>query len=151
MPQGDHRTTHPTENPQSMTKEEKNVRLAEIQGVKCRRCKGQGSYLRHGPHEWYRIGYGKDQQRTPCDHITHDQYKPYGDLLPDYCNDLNAVHDIEETLTDEQYERYSVDLWSIVNHAQIRQPSHPTRCERTFMSASAEQRTDALILTLSQA
>lgn len=30
--------------------------------------------------------------------------------LPDYCNDLNATHEVEKTLTDIEYKRYCLFL-----------------------------------------
>lgn len=72
------------------------------------------------------------------------------EYFPNYSTDLNAVHDAEKTLTDEQYERFSQDLWNLVNPDDIRQPSHPIRCERAFLSASARQRSEALVPTLSK-
>jgi len=37
-----------------------------------------------------------------------------GEYLPDYLNDLNAMHEAELTLTDEQWERYWHELNGIV-------------------------------------
>jgi hypothetical protein len=44
---------------------------------------------------------------TPCGKKT--EHDPEGCLLkecPDYCNDLNAMHEAEEVLTQEQEDRY---------------------------------------------
>lgn len=57
--------------------------------------------------------------------------------LPDYLNDLNAMHEAEKVLTEEQNDKYLVILsWSVVSQAEM---AH---------RATATQRAEAFGLTL---
>ena len=67
---------------------------------------------------------------------------PVGDL-PDYVNDLNAIHAAETILTGEEWQRYETDLWSVVAPDAVRQSSMPNRFSKAFLHASAAQRSDA--------
>lgn len=66
-------------------------------------------------------------------------------FIPDYPCDLNAMHEAEKLLSDSQYERFSVELWALVNGSQPRQARHPIRCDRAFLSATAYHRARAFI------
>jgi len=44
--------------------------------------------------------------------------------LPDYLNDLNAIHTAEKILTDQQWVIYSAELWKITNN-----PLHATAAQ----------------------
>lgn len=68
--------------------------------------------------------------------------------LPNYPASLDACHEIELLLTYNEYERFSCDLWNLTNDGQKRQESMPIRCERRFISASAEHRSLALYFAL---
>lgn len=59
-------------------------------------------------------------------------------LLLDYANDLNAMHEAEKTLTDEEYSRY---VWCMLQG----KPPHYVEW-REFFSAVAAQRLDAFLL-----
>jgi hypothetical protein len=73
-------------------------------------------------------------------------------LVPDYLNDLNAMHEAEKVLTDEQFFDWSKDkhtdmsynghLFRIVDRATT--PARPCR----YHSASASQRAEAFLRTI---
>ena len=73
--------------------------------------------------------------------------KPYGktpDLLgclpiPDYCNDLNAMHEAEKVLTDDEAYAYSRALQEITRSVII---------GSAVISATAAQRAEAFLKTL---
>jgi hypothetical protein len=62
------------------------------------------------------------------------------DNLPNFCEDLNACHEAEMTLTDDQYSQYA---WSVLAGT----PEKEVEC-REFFSACPLQRTIHLILAL---
>jgi len=57
--------------------------------------------------------------------------------LPDYLNDLNAMHAAEKVLTDEQYRIYALRLGPLTTERQ-----------RAYISATAAQRAEAFLRTL---
>lgn len=115
-----------------LSAEQKRVMLAEKDG------------WRHG--QWTRA-YGGDSLLwsesgwTSQDGTRHPE-------APNYLTDLNACHSLEERLTDAEYERFMLELWKLVAGDQPRQASAPIRFERAYLSATADQRSDALLLTL---
>jgi hypothetical protein len=58
--------------------------------------------------------------------------------IPDYPNDLNAMHEAEKILTNEQWSVYSPKLWLITH-----QPPATYECH-----ATASQRAEAFLRTL---
>ena len=62
--------------------------------------------------------------------------------LPDYCNDLNAMHEAEKVLTDEQSKAYTETLWVIVK----RESTSKTRWQ--LWHATADQRAEAFLKTI---
>jgi len=64
-------------------------------------------------------------------------------VLPDYFNDLNAVHELESKLTHQQHLTYRKKLWDI---AITRGPDDVW--DRHYISPTAAQRAEALGLTL---
>jgi hypothetical protein len=62
--------------------------------------------------------------------------------LPDYLNDLNAMHEAEKTLTDEQYEKY--------RQAVVRINFDSTSPVRVMcpITATAAQRAEAFLKTI---
>lgn len=58
--------------------------------------------------------------------------------LPNYCNDLNAMHEAEKVLTDNQFMRYSRWIESFMQSPHY----------RSYLSASARQRAEAFLRTL---
>lgn len=58
--------------------------------------------------------------------------------LPDYLNDLNAIHEAEEKLTDGEYNHHFIHY---LDDTQARTLEHRNRC----VSATAAQRAEALL------
>jgi hypothetical protein len=56
--------------------------------------------------------------------------------IPSYCNDLNAMHEVEGTLSDAVFERYYLALYD------------STGSTRWPVSATARQRAEAFLRTL---
>jgi len=54
----------------------------------------------------------------------------YLDTIPNYLNDLNAIHEAKKILTDKQWVIYSAELWKITNN-----PLHATaeECAEAFL------------------
>ena len=103
-----------------MTPDELNKRLAQLLGWET---------------EGYRDGYGGPPHDTAPERI------------PDYANDLDAVHEVEMGLKGEDMERYSITLHTLRIEQGI--PTHTDGWRNLGMlSATALQRTEALIRTL---
>jgi hypothetical protein len=62
-----------------------------------------------------------------------------GEFIPDYCTDLNAMHEAEKVLTDEQ-------CVFIRLHLRERLENHPA--SRYVWNATARQRAEAFLKTL---
>ena len=67
------------------------------------------------------------------------------DRVPDYINDLNAMHEAEKMLTDEQDLEYSESLEQVVG---ARFNSNNGEDMRRLRSATAAQRAEAFLRTL---
>ena len=73
--------------------------------------------------------------------------KPIGEQgplmeLPDYLNDLNAMHDAEKVLTPTEFEAYRWILWGLCKQPQV------TEWNRDYLSATASQRAEAFLCTI---
>ncbi len=64
--------------------------------------------------------------------------------VPDYLNDLNAVHLLEKRLTDDQHRQFRRELQSVVKKPRMRGKD----ISRSTISATAAQRCEALLKTL---
>jgi hypothetical protein len=62
--------------------------------------------------------------------------------LPDYLNDLNAMHDAEKILSPKEFECYRWTLWSQCKRALF------TESHRAYLHATAAQRAEAFLKTL---
>jgi hypothetical protein len=61
--------------------------------------------------------------------------------VPDYASDLNAVRRVEEKLTDEEFERYRMELSD-----SVRKEKGAWRVDwRSIVSASAAQKTESIL------
>jgi hypothetical protein len=84
--------------------------------------------------------------------IDLEKYRTYeGDInvsaLKKYCNDLNAMHEAEKTLTDEQHRQYRSEVWySVCN--DISSYECVKAAERPHFSATARQRAEAFLKTI---
>jgi hypothetical protein len=118
-----------------MTQDEKRIKLAEAAGWK-------GIVASHmiGYAPWRLMPYEKCVQKTPIDDLAGIPLDP----LPDYFNDLNAVHELEKMLTDEQWLEYREELRTIVI-GKIRLVSQWCKAD---LHTTAAQRCEALGQTL---
>lgn len=86
-----------------MTDEQINQRIAEACGWK-------------EVEPWLNGDRCFEKSNTPCGYRIED--------LPDYCNDLNAMHEAEKTMDEEQwhdYVEYVGGRWEQAMHATARQ------------------------------
>ena len=75
----------------------------------------------------------------------HPSVQPYA--FPDYCNDLNAMHEAEKVLTNEQHRKYRSEVWySVCN--DISSYECVKAAERPHFSATALQRASAFLKTI---
>lgn len=58
-------------------------------------------------------------------------------VLPDYLNDLNAMHEVEKTLTDKAHEEFRLNLYDVIGDDS-----------RLIVSSTAAQRAEAFLLTI---
>ena len=58
---------------------------------------------------------------------------------PDYCNDLNAMHEAENTLNDDQQYEYAYVLDGLIKNRS---------CEFDLIHASARMRAEAFVKTI---
>ena len=57
--------------------------------------------------------------------------------LPDYLNDLNAMHEAEKTLTDKAHEEFRLNLYDVIGDDS-----------RLIVSSTAAQRAEAFLRTI---
>lgn len=67
--------------------------------------------------------------------------------LPAYFSDLNAVHDAEKVLTDEQHYHFRMNLVKVIN-PQASSFTWTELDERHLISSTAPQRAEAFLKTL---
>jgi hypothetical protein len=105
-----------------MTQEEKRIKLAEVAGF-------TDIMLPMGFHQQM-----SDEKSKQCGGKWRFE-------IPNYFNDLNAVHELEEKLDDSQKMLYVAKLSQILS---------PSKFPQSFriLHATAEQRCEALGLTL---
>jgi hypothetical protein len=111
-----------------LTQEEKRIKLANYAGW----------HERPEPHG--------SQNATAWWH-NKDRYPSYLMPVPDYVSDLNAVHELEKSLSDGQYDIFEQELARVAGficHDEWPAPS----VLRKVISATAAQRAEALGLTL---
>jgi len=107
-----------------LTEQEKQIKLAEAAGWKPYPSENVGPAARFFNGDiWFRHAESYTIA-TP-------------EQLPDYFNDLNAVHELEKVLTEDRYDDYRQHLGKAVGYLW-----------RGIFSATAAQRAEALGLTL---
>jgi len=127
-----------------MTPEAMNVKLAEFDGKNPYRWtfnfqheEGFDSVIYESEdqakREWITI-YSGPKYAGPIERIIQ---------TPDYCNDLNAIHEVEAKLTEEQWEEYEVELGNVLFEATSRRLRH-----RDYIHATAAQKAEALCRAL---
>ena len=65
-------------------------------------------------------------------------------LMPDYCNDLNAMHEVESRMTDDEHLRFRNTLWLLI----MRTTKFPHHVSRQVHSATARQRAEAVLCAI---
>jgi hypothetical protein len=68
--------------------------------------------------------------------------------LPDYTGDLNAVHEVENSLNDDQHYDFRGHLVDVTYSDIVNQEQRVMESERAWISAPALQRCIALLMTL---
>lgn len=68
--------------------------------------------------------------------------KCVGASVPDYLNDLNAMHEAEKVLTEDQREQYLNSLYKVCNPASMLNDAWNLNC------ATAAQRAEAFLRTI---
>jgi hypothetical protein len=122
-----------------MTEQEQRIAIAEACGWKFVRDEG-GPYHHSGFHM---CRPGSD---TPCgfkpDSVT---WKSTCCVfhIPDYLNDLNAMHEVEKTLDESQRTKFYWELAKIVLGDNV-----PLNCTFLLVHATAAQRAKAFLRTL---
>lgn len=66
----------------------------------------------------------------------------FGNDIPNYCNDLNAMHEAESVLTDDQYVFFSGLLYDLECNRQEQSKKWK------WLSATARQRAEAFLRTI---
>jgi hypothetical protein len=75
------------------------------------------------------------------------KHHTFDEEIPDYCNDLNAMHEAEATLDFEQAELFEDELCDVTfkNNKRL---ENPLPCRFSVCHATARQRAEAFIRTL---
>lgn len=111
-----------------MTSEQINIAIAEACGWNSIR------------EQDYDHGYSGDDVRQMWVGLNPDSDE--FEQLPDYCNDLNAMHEAQKVLTPTEFEAYRWILWGLCKQPQV------TEWNRAYLSATAAQRAEAFLRTL---
>lgn len=112
-----------------LTPEQKRIKIAEAQGF----------VAESDPYYSDHKAWLKDSERFgTCD-------------LPDYLNDLNAMHEVEMSLSVRQHYTFRALLWELTDQSQDRSwvGVNGEEHNRRYVSATAAQRADAFLLTVS--
>ena len=71
----------------------------------------------------------------------------FSENVPDYCNDLNAMHEAEATLNYEQGEQFEDELCDICD-MENRHKEYPLPFRFAVAHATARQRAEAFLKTI---
>lgn len=75
-----------------------------------------------------------------------DESKSYNYwLVPDYLNDLNAMHEAEKTLTGKECEQYQAELDALSSEERFLRVELDHPAEEYFFHATAQQRATAFL------
>ena len=110
-----------------LTPKQKRIAIAEACGWK---------QIRHEDGWW---NHRPDGHRYPT-----NERAPNG--MPDYLNDLNAMHEAEKTLDDEQFQKWTDYLFDIQSHDR---EIDGRRWQ--WLCSTAAQRADAFLLATGRA
>lgn len=75
----------------------------------------------------------------------------YENELPNYLNDLNAMHDAEKSLTEKQWKKYPVWLAKVIAGTQNKSRANGTRIyvpQSCLLAANAPQKAEAFLRTI---
>ena len=121
-----------------MKEQDQNIAIHKALGLhartQCYHCRGTGQYIQV-------IGHGHSEKRT-C-----KECKGMGTVEPSpipYTQDLNAIHEAEKTLTENQWPDYSIKL----NEISCRLSCGNVKTCGYTISATASQRAEAFLKTL---
>jgi hypothetical protein len=117
-----------------MTNEEINIAIAEVCGYEWV-SNGWGCRFFGSPTE---RSFGSDTQSPLCE----DAY----DSVPNYCNDLNAMHEGERSLNSQHVQDYTLNLLRVTNNDGTR--FHGTLGCFAHVHATAKQRAEAFLKTI---
>ncbi len=114
-----------------MTNEHQRIKISEA----CGWTRIEGDKSKHTRDRWI----------EPNDNRTYAKdYAVLAKNLPDYLNDLNAMHEAEKVLTEDQCERYEAFL-----HDPTVYPGDNAKPSADYIfHASASQRAEAFLRTL---
>lgn len=116
-----------------LTDDQKRIRIAEFCGWT--HCKQSGDKLACPDAYWYPPGgYIPPGWKEPCGMCHLYQ-------LPDYLDSLDAIHEAEKKLTDEQYYEFRCHLYGFAIESGDRRDN----AYRHVVSAAARQRAEALL------
>lgn len=113
-----------------MTEKEQQIAIATVSGW--RFIRDDGSYYAEGIH-----GIPPHKSANECNETS----------LPDYLNDLNAIHEVEKYLRNEQKGTMINNLCIVVTRDHDPELGPMTAITEAFF-ASASQRVEALLRTL---
>jgi hypothetical protein len=71
----------------------------------------------------------------------------FSENIPDYCNDLNAMHEAEATLNYEQAEQHEDELYDICYKENFHK-EYPLPFRFAVAHATAQQRAEAFLKTI---
>jgi hypothetical protein len=77
-----------------------------------------------------------------------DYFNPQGNRLPDYCNDLNAMHEAEKVLTIKQKQRYATALSNDLSDSAPTDSCHTVWSDT--IHATALQRAEAFLKNINK-
>lgn len=118
-----------------MTDEELRIKVAELCGWKRR--------------EVFEPSFADPSKLVSRGRKWHNPINDLPQRLPDYPNDLNAMHEAEKALTDDEHSRFSDHLGSILCDGKYYHWSDGGAM-RGFVSATAHQRAEAFVKTLTK-
>jgi len=94
------------------------------------------------------VPYGKPDDNWNEDAREFRQFLEHDEPLPDYINDLNVIHEVENLLNKKQWNRYVIYLAKVIAGVEDNMKvSVPTN---VLISATAEQRSKALFKLITQ-
>lgn len=134
-----------------MNAQEKRFKLAELRGWKL----GKRQYQNLPHEEWYWFYTNAESGFEPATEEDRENLRywqgisPGGSALPDYCGDLNETHKVEVELTYTQHQKFRNELAGICGFNYDRPDKSKKDHHRHYVSATAEQRAEALIIALS--